>query len=305
MSDKFIPQLESPKPNIIFFGLRFFGHNFRILTCIFLLGITVTYFFENFIQTIFPSLQLSLSTSSTDDLSALAIIDRLNILNASWLIVSTFVELFLIAVIALIVKSIVEVVERNNPEINSILELKDLRSNIKLKDLIQGFLPVIFSKPMLKLTLLAIWRCFQFSIILLLLEALLNILLFNLGEGVVAILFIFFRVVSIVLTLSITILVVYNQYTFTDYLIDLKNLFMKRGGDLFNTFVFVIFMLVLTPTLMIAVIALSDTIGSLLNIPSVMSFINTLVFSYISGFLAKLYLIVVFIMIYNYQKSRN
>lgn len=292
------------RPNVVFFALRFFKHNWQVLTTVFLLNITVLYLFNHTFESIFPQLTLNLTTTNTDDLSALAVMDRLNVVNISWLVVKTFVEFFTIAVVTLILKSILDIVIEKNGNI-PVTEIKDLQSGIGVKSLLVGFLPVVFSAPMLKLALLAIWRSFQFIIILLLIAVLVNILLFSLGGGVVAVTYIIFRLFSILIPLVVTILVVFRQYSFSDYLGDLKNLFTKRGADLFNCIIFIVFTLVLTPTIMIAIVAITNVIGQALNILAVTNFLNTLVASYLTGFFSDLYLVVVFIMVFFYFESKE
>ncbi|RIY35253.1 hypothetical protein, partial [Psittacicella gerlachiana] len=203
---------KKPNVNVVIFSLRFFFHNWQVLTGVFLITITVLYAFNHLFEALVPQLSLKLTTTNTDQLSALAIVDQLNILNVSWLIVKTFVEFFIMAVIALILKSIVSVIEDKNPDVE-FKEIKDLSSGISLKTLIAGFLPVVFSAPMLKLALLAIWRSFQFLILLIFIAIILNILLFSLGGGVVSIIYIVFKMLGVLIPLIVTVLVVFKQYT--------------------------------------------------------------------------------------------
>ncbi|MFC6276614.1 hypothetical protein [Psittacicella hinzii] len=297
------PSFYAPKRevNTLWLALRFFGNNWLFLSCIFLIGITIQYNFENLIR-VFPALVLDLQTVKIEELTAMSFIEKLTVYNTGWIIAKAIVNSLIVAIIIIAMKELAQLLESRNDN-KALYEITDLKAHVSLATTFKSFFILLFSWQVLKISLFAVWRSLQFVLVFMAISFIVSAITYNFGDAVVSILYLLFRIFNIMLPIIVTTLAIFERKSFAGYFIDFKNLFTVRAADFFNSIVFVSIVLVVTPMLMILLYALMSILGSSLNITSVTDFINQFAADYITGFLTDLYIVVIFMVIYVYKRK--
>lgn len=295
------------KVNIVFLGLRLFLANWRSYLISFLIILTFLFLIRQ-LETRISSLVIDLKTTTTDDLSLFSLLDRLTIVNVVWFIVKSLIEIIFAIAIITLSKFYIETIEKenkrlavdNNKKADTFVEAASFNTNTSIKQSLVFIASYFGNLEHLKVLILAVWRSFQFIIILSLLAFTISLFTYNLGESILSLLYIVFRIIGIIVPYLIAALVIFRQKSFYGYLVDLKNILLYRGEDFFNVFIFVIFTLVLTPSLMIAIVALFNYLGNITDLTNITNFINSLITSYLTGFFSGIYAIVISCLVYVY-----